>query len=212
MKKSLALLLALLLLALTACGGEKTGEEEQFIVYHILNECDPADMGTSDWPVSIDPATVEDNEAGNTVLLDLYSMEYYDAVELSQLKPGDGIVIENEVFTVESIEDTAKGKRLNGGLENDGYDLVALDGGVFRVSGYDDAATYIDVAGIHMNMPKDIVLKDGSAAPDAEAVVYEGDAAVADFLRSGAVALGPGNAVAHFTDGELTEIELVYTP
>ena len=214
MKKHLMFLLALgMLLALTACGGEKADEiEEPFVVNHLLNECDPSDMGTGEWPVSIDPATVEDNEAGNTVRLDLYSMEYYDAAELSRLKPGDGIIIENELFTVESMEDTENGKRINGGLENDGYDLVSLGGGVYRVSGYDDAATYIDVAGLNINMPKDIVLTDGSAAPDAEPAVYTGDVEVANFLRSGAVAIGPHNTLAHFTDGELTEIEIRYAP
>ena len=65
----------------------------------------------------------------------------YDAVEVSQLKEGDTIVIDGQDVVITSIDRT-NGVQINGGIDEGGYELGSVDGGVLHVWNLDDAIDY----------------------------------------------------------------------
>ena len=137
----------------------------------------------------------------------------YDAVEVSQLKEGDTIVIDGQDVVITSIDRT-NGVQINGGIDEGGideggYELGSVDGGVLRVWNLDDAIDYHPVGSVTLPLSADFKLIDSSDLEKGETTV-----SLADFvaLQGDAAVFARSNTQARITNGELFYVQRFYMP
>lgn len=100
-----------------------------------------------------------------TLTLTVYSEDIYDAVDISQLKAGDTIVYQGRNIVVAQIDDKDGFKTINGGIENDGADLQAGDGGTYRAIQLDDHAVYTTLGKATLPLADNLVVIDCGIEP-----------------------------------------------
>ena len=75
----------------------------------------------------------------------VYTYDVYDMVDIATLKEGDTIVIRGEEVVVTSLEQNNVGLIINGGIEENGYELCTDNTTVWFESGFNDAKSYYEV-------------------------------------------------------------------
>ena len=138
----------------------------------------------------------------------VYDYDRYDAVEVSQLKEGDTIVIDGQDVVITSIDRT-NGVQINGGIDEGGYELGTVDGGVLHVWNLDDAIDYHPVGSVTLPLSADFKLIDSSDLEKGETTV-----SLADFvaLQGDAAVFARSNTQARITNGELFYVQRFYMP
>ena len=236
MKKALAILLALSVLALSACAAKQATSDTQ------------EETGTETAAPSTDPAQTEDaqqsaqeakrieplpesldlnaltdatvaasfsaedisEKGGKTELsLTVYDYDVYDMVDISQLAVGDTIVVDGKDMVVTSREDKDGFVTINGGLEQGGVDLTSDDSGVYYAAGLDDAKSYHELGKITVPVAEGFVLTD-NADPEHPDETY----AASDLAKLAGESVGftASNTLATIEHGELTVLARSYTP
>lgn len=79
---------------------------------------------------------------GNNLTLTVWSKDIYDAVQVSQMKPGDTLVYRGEKMVVHEVEQVNSVIEINKGHYDGGASLAPLDGGVYRAYGYSGHANF----------------------------------------------------------------------
>lgn len=141
------------------------------------------------YAVSVDPENIEDamfytsikniNREDGVLSADftLYSMDLYDAVDITTMEAGDTIYVDGEDIAVTSVEEANPvdfndeyGARsviwVNGGIENGGAEFIAYDGGTFRYFGFDDHATFTELGTVRLEVSDDVEFVDSSDPGD----------------------------------------------
>ena len=85
---------------------------------------------------------------GNSLTLALWSMDLYDAVQVSQMKPGDTLVYRGEKMLVSEVEQEDAILTVNKGLYEGGAWLTPQGGGVYRAVESSDCATYTELGSV----------------------------------------------------------------
>ena len=166
--KKMTLLILALCLVLTGCGkkeeapaastqtpGKETVETapaasaEQADPAAVIN---PLPDGTMDnltdaiLAVSLEEGGAYVDDTGKMQMdVKIYTYDKYDMVDISLLKVGDIIVTHAGEVEVTSMEQTAAGILINGGLEEGGFDLVTDDSGIYFETGFNDAKNWYEV-------------------------------------------------------------------
>lgn len=234
MKKFIILILAFALL-LAGCAGSQnepkaeTEPREQEEITAPLTETeasavvqtaakiyplnDPVMENVSDaiLSVSLEEGDVYVDDAGKMQMdLKIYSYDKYDMVDISMLKAGDILVTASGEVEVLALERRGDGSvAVNGGLLEDGFDLVTDDDGIFYERGYNDAKNWHEVGEATIRVSVDFVCYDNSDLDAGEAVYYPGD-----FLN-GDIAIydfNPSNTTIRTENGQIVEMYRVYTP
>ena len=160
MKKFICLvMIGIMTWSLCACSSTK--EEANATVKPL-----PAPTETSDgifW-VAPDMSTFKEDGGSYSIDCNLYSEQYYDAVEFSKLKAGDIIKVNNEDIVVSTIETNDFGLTIiNGGIEEGGAEFMALEsGGVLQYSGFDGYPTYDDLGVKSFKISSNVVINDST--------------------------------------------------
>ena len=98
------------------------------------------------WPVAFNPGDILSGASGIYMNgVHIFTEDHYTLEDVDALTEGDTIMVEGEPIVVKTIARDG-GVAINGGLEGDGGVELWLDEetGDYRVSGYDDLATYTD--------------------------------------------------------------------
>ena len=236
MKKALAILLALSVLALSACAAKQATSDTQ------------EETGTETAAPSTDPAQTEDAQQsaqeakrieplpetldvnaltdatvaasfgaedisekdGKTeIALTVYDYDVYDMVDIAQLAVGDTIVVDGKDMVVMSREDKDGSIILNGGLEQGGVDLATDDNGVYYAVGMDDAKSYHELGKITVPVAEGFVLTDNSDLEHPDETYAASDLAK---LAASEPGFSANNTLATIEHGELTVLARSYTP
>ena len=167
-------------------------------------------------PAYIYTDSIEEKNGKTVVNVELYTADLYDAVEISQLKPGDIIRFDGDEMEVTTIDGDADYLIINGGLENGGFDLRANEGGTYCPSLFDDAGTYTFRGNAVLTISEDVVLRDSSDVEHiVDPVVTEGLEEVKKVLASEdeySPAFDPFNTTVRIENGVIVEIVRIYTP
>lgn len=76
----------------------------------------------------IDKSGINEANDGLTIKAEIYTMDTYDIVDISQMAKGDVIYINGQLFPIDTTEKNDLGLiNINGGLENGGTALIAED-------------------------------------------------------------------------------------
>ncbi len=237
MKKVLAILLALSVLALSACAAkqvssdtqEKPGEEvtdpkpdseqseesqtqpaqEAKRIEPLPESLDLNALTDATVAASFGAEDISEKDGKMEISLTVYDYDVYDMVDISQLAVGDTIVVDGKDMVVASREDKDGFVTINGGLEQGGVDLTSDDSGVYYAVGLDDAKSYHELGRITVPVAEGFVLTD-NADPEHPDETY----AASDLAKLAASERGftTNNTLATIEHGELTVLARSYTP
>ena len=116
--------------------------------------------------------TIKDFDIENgTLSFTAYNMELYDAAEISLMQIGDTLNIDGREIVIESIQDKDGELLINGGIDENGVNLISGEDGTYKAHGYDDYATYAEVGKSTLSFSEDLIVtdsyKDASAPVEA---------------------------------------------
>lgn len=229
MKKYLALLLALAMLALTACGTAQANTEnkntdapaenagqtlpvntvEAKRIEPLAETLDVSNLQDATVAVGFGSDAVHEQDGQMQVDLTIYSYDVYDMVDMSQLTVGDTIVVDGKDMLVSSREEENGVIAINGGYENDGAYFASGDDGVYYVIGPDDMKDYREIGKLTVPVSDDFVLTDNSDLSNPDKTYTAAD--LAQLAEEGA-GFQPANTLATLENGQLTTLTRSYTP
>lgn len=237
MKKALAILLALSVLALSACAAkqvnsdtqEKPGEEvtdqkpdseqseesqtqtaqEAKRIEPLPESLDLNALTDATVAASFGAEDISEKDGKTEIALTVYDYDVYDMVDISQLAVGDTIVVDGKDMVVASREDKDGFVTINGGLEQGGVDLTSDDSGVYYAVGLDDAKSYHELGKIAVPVAEGFVLTDNSDLEHSDETYAASDLAKLAASEPGFTA---NNTLATIEHGELTVLARSYTP
>ena len=236
MKKALAILLALSVLALSACAAkqvnsdtqkdvsaetaapsadpEQTEDAQQSAqeakrVEPLPETLDVNALTDATVAASFSAEDISEKDGKTQITLTVYDYDVYDMVDVAQLAVGDTIVVDGKDMVVTSREDKDGFVTINGGLEQGGVDLTSDDSGVYYAVGMDDVKSYHELGRITVPVAEGFVLTD-NADPEHPDETY----AASDLAKLAASEPGftANNTLATIEYGELTVLARSYTP
>ena len=233
MKKVLAILLAISVLALSACAAKQVNSDTQKDSNTAETEQKPGSEQTEQ-PAQeakrIEPLTesldlnaltdatvaasfgaddISETDGKTELTLTVYDYDIYDMVDIAQLAVGDTIVVDGKDMVVTSREDENGFVTINGGLEQGGVDLTSDDSGVYYAVGMDDAKSYHELGKITVPVAEGFVLTDNSDPDHPDETYAASDLAELAASEPGFTA---NNTLATIEHGELTVLARSYTP
>ena len=142
--------------------------------------------------------------------LKIYSYDQYDMVDISMLKVGDILVTHTGEVEVAALDRKENGTILiNGGLDENGFDLITNETGVYYECGYSDAKNWHEIGEATIRVSVDFMYYDTSDLDKGEILYYPGDfliGAVTDYNFT------PHNTTIRVENGQIIEMHRVYTP
>ena len=233
MKKVLAILLALSVLALSACaakqansdtqkdsntaeteqkpGSEQTEQPAQGAkrIEPLAESLDLNALTDATVAASFGAEDISEKDGKTEITLTVYDYDIYDIVDISLLAVGDTIVVDGKDMVVASREDKDGFVTINGGLEQGGVDLTSDDSGVYYAVGMDDAKSYHELGRITVPVAEGFVLTDNSDPEHPDETYTASDLAK---LAGEGVGFTANNTQATIEHGELTVLARSYTP
>lgn len=236
MKKALAILLALSVLALSACAAkqvnsdtqkdvsaetaapsadpEQTEDAQQSAqeakrVEPLPETLDVNALTDATVAASFSAEDISEKDGKTQITLTVYDYDVYDMVDVAQLAVGDTIVVDGKDMVVTSREDKDGFVTINGGLEQGGVDLTSDDSGVYYAVGMDDVKSYHELGRITVPVAEGFVLTDNSDLEHPDETYAASDLAKLAASEPGFTA---NNTLATFEHGELTVLARSYTP
>ena len=97
---------------------------------------------------------------GNSLTLAVWSMDLYDAVQVSQMKPGDTLVYRGENMVVNEVGHEEGMVTVNNGLYEGGAWLIPVGGGIYRAIESSDLATYTELGSVSLPIDEGLVFID----------------------------------------------------
>ena len=224
-------------IALTACGGSGTPASTPAssavpASSHVAEEgvTEPIDLLTGtlddlDDPdtVTFIPASIVSGVQDGKLTAKVFSYDRYKKEDVENLAVGDKItfheegaawnqVVNAEVTSVER-NDQYHLVSINGGMEQPGgLDLKLEDDDTYRTMTFDDYPLYYEMGEKTMPLAEDVVLKDSSADPQAEAVETDGTDAVAEAVNAEPDGWMPNNTLVFTEDGTISSIVRIWVP
>ena len=152
-----------------------------------------------------------DDNSALQILAAVYAYDLYDAVELSQMKTGDTLVIRSQEIPITSLEYSTYGSLIiNGGLDVGGYEFYTDENTVYYETGYSDMKAWREIGIVTLPVSSEFVYTDSSDL-DNEPVLYYYD----DLLPSNSSIdyhFTPQNTSLVIENGMVIAMNRIYTP
>ena len=195
-------------IALTACGGSGTpaSTPASSVVpasSHVVEEGVTEPINLLTWTLddlddtqttTFVSASITSGVQNGKLTAKVFGYDIYKKEEIEKLAVGDKIIFHEEgaaqdqcvITEVKSIErnDQHHFVSINGGMEQPGGLDLKLEDDAYRTMTFDDYPVYYEMGEKTMPLAEDVVLKDSSADPQAEAVETTGADAVAAAINA----------------------------
>lgn len=224
-------------IALTACGGSGTPASTPAssavpASSHVAEEGVTEPINLQTWTLddlddtqttTFVSASITSGVQNGKLTAKVFSYDLYKKEDIENLAVGDKITFHeegaawNQVMNdaVTSIEknDEYHLVSINGGMEQpSGLDLKLEDDDTYRTMTFDDYPLYYEMGEKTMPLAEDVVLKDSSADPQAEAVETDGTDAVAEAVNAEPDGWMPNNTLVFTEDGTISSIVRIWVP
>ncbi|MDY3038657.1 MAG: hypothetical protein SOR88_01005 [Roseburia inulinivorans] len=148
---------------------------------------------------------------GYELTVEIGAYDTYAPEDIENLKAGDKIqVCQNEV-TVDTVEVNDSYVSINGGIEQDGVDLIR-DNDIYRTFSMDDQPMYYTVGTITIPVDTECTLEDHSDYDkEPDGVVYEYDQ-LKEMIANSDTAFYFGNTSITVRQGKIAQIVRIWTP
>ena len=222
-------------IALTACGGSGTPASTPAssavpASSHVAEEGVTEPINLLTWTlddlddpdaVTFIPASIVSGVQDGKLTAKVFGYDIYKKEDIENLAVGDKITFHeegaawNQVVNdaVTSIEknDEYHLVSINGGIEAGGVELT-LDHDVYRTVTFDDYPLYYEMGEKTMPLADDVVLKDSSADPQADAVETTGAQAVAAAINADPDNWTVYNTTLVVQEGKIVEVRRIWVP
>lgn len=224
-------------IALTACGGSGTPASTPAsstvpASSHVAEEGVTEPINLQTWTLddlddtqttTFVSASITSGVQNGKLTAKVFGYDIYKKEEIENLAVGDKITFHEEgaaqdqcvTTEVKSIErnDQHHLVSINGGMEQPGgLDLKLEDDDTYRTMTFDDYPLYYEMGEKTMPLAEDVVLKDSSADPQAEAVETTGADAVAEAVNAEPDGWMPNNTLVFTEDGTISSIVRIWVP
>ena len=223
-------------IALTACGGSGTpaSTPASSVVpasSHVAEEGVTEPINLLTWTlddlddtqtITFVSAAITSGVQNGKLTAKVFSCDIYKKEEIEKLAVGDKIIFHEEgaaqdqcvITEVKSIErnDQHHLVSINGGMEQPGGLDLKLEDDVYRTMTFDDYPVYYEMGEKTMPLAEDVVLKDSSADPQAEAVETTGADAVAAAINADPDNWTTYNTTLVVQGGKVLEVRRIWGP
>ena len=224
-------------IALTACGGSgaPASAPASSVVpasSHVAEEGVTEPINLRTWTlddldredtVTFIPAEITSGVQDGSLTAKIFSYDLYKKEDVENLAVGDKITSHEEgaawnqfvTVAVKSIEknDQHHLVSINGGMEQPGgLDLKLEDDDTYRTMTFDDYPLYYEMGEKTMPLAENVVLKDSSADPQAEAVETTGVDAVAAAINADPDNWTTYNTTLVVQGGKVLEVRRIWVP
>ena len=223
-------------IALTACGGSGTpaSTPASSVVpasSHVAEEGVTEPINLLTWTlddlddtqtITFVSAAITSGVQNGKLTAKVFSCDIYKKEEIEKLAVGDKIIFHEEgaaqdqcvITEVKSIErnDQHHLVSINGGMEQPGGLDLKLEDDVYRTMTFDDYPLYYEMGEKTMRLAEDVVLKDSSADPQAEAVETTGADAVAAAINADPDNWTTYNTTLVVQGGKVLEVRRIWVP
>lgn len=154
---------------------QSTGDKKQ--IKPLPNTIDMNNLDNCTVAVSFDESDAYVDDTGvMQIEVTVYTYDLYDMVDVASLKQGDTIIIRDMEVLINSVEQNDYGTlMINGGLENNGYELFHDDSGVWYECGYSDVKSYYEIGEATIRVSPEFELYDSSDPDKGEVIYFPGD-------------------------------------
>jgi hypothetical protein len=161
--------------------------------------------------ISLDEGDAYVDDTGKMQMdLKIYSYDKYDMVDISMLKVGDILVTHAGEVEITALAHRENGTILiNGGLDENGFDLVTDETGVFYECGYSDAKNWYEIGEATIRVSVDFMYHDTSDLDKGEILYYPGDFLIGEVPD---YHFTPYNTTIRVENGQIMEMYRVYIP
>ena len=223
-------------IALTACGGSGTPASTPAssavpASSHVAEEGVTEPINLLTWTlddlddpdtVTFVPASIVSGVQDGKLTAKVFSYDLYKKEDIENLAVGDKITFHEEgaaqdqcvTTEVKSIErnDQHHFVSINGGMEQPGGLDLKLEDDTYRTMTFDDYPLYYEMGEKTMPLAEDVVLKDSSADPQAEAVETTGADAVAATINADPDNWTTYNTTLVVQGGKVLEVRRIWVP
>ena len=180
-------------------------------VVHPLPDSTMENLSDSIVSISLEKGGTYLDETGKLNMeFTVYSYDRYDMVDISMLKVGDTLVTHAGELEIISLESTGNASiSINGGLYENGFDLVTDDDGIFYECGYNDSKNWYEVGKAILPISADFEYHDYSDLDQGEKVYYAGSFLtdeVSDYHFT------PDSTTIRVENGQIVAMDRVYIP
>ena len=223
-------------IALTACGGSGTpaSTPASSVVpasSHVAEEGVTEPINLLTWTlddlddtqtITFVSAAITSGVQDGKLTAKVFSCDIYKKEEIKKLAVGDKIIFHEEgaaqdqcvITEVKSIErnDQHHLVSINGGMEQPGGLDLKLEDDAYRTMTFDDYPVYYEMGEKTMPLAENVVLKDSSADPQAEAVETTGADAVAAAINADPDNWTTYNTTLVVQGGKVLEVRRIWVP
>lgn len=140
----------------------------------------------------------------------IYTYDLFDMVDIAGLKAGDIIVTHAGEVTISSVERNELGTVfINGGLEEDGFDLFSDGGGVYYEIGFNDTKSWHEVGQATLRVSDELEFRDNIDPDKGEQIYYAGSFLVGEVTDYN---FTPYNTTIRTENSQVVSMERIYTP
>ena len=140
----------------------------------------------------------------------IYTYDKFDMVDISSLKVGDILVTHAGEVEITALTRTESGAVLiNGGLDENGFDLITDETGIFYERGYNDAKNWYEIGQATIRVSVDFEYHDTSDPEAGEILYYPGSFLIGEVTDYN---FTPYNTTIRVEGGQIMEMHRVYTP
>ena len=223
-------------IALTACGGSGTPASTPAssavpASSHVVEEGVTEPINLLTWTLddlddtqttTFVSAAITSGVQDGKLTAKVFGYDIYKKEEIEKLAVGDKIIFHEEgaaqdqcvITEVKSIErnDQHHFVSINGGMEQPGGLDLKLEDDTYRTMTFDDYPLYYEMGEKTMPLAEDVVLKDSSADPQAEAVETTGADAVAAAINADPDNWTTYNTTLVVQGGKVLEVRRIWVP
>lgn len=229
MKKNLfvTMLVVLTVVAATGCGASApdaetmvntetgTNTEESEAVVKPLYPLETAQDALADggYSVSFTADDLMKTDAGYELTVEVYEYDRYEMEAIDNLESGSKIQFCNKEITVDKVEKNSETGfvLINGGIENDGIELMEEDG-VYRTVTFNDYPVYYSVGKVTIPLADDITFEDQAASEQESDQPIVGLKDLPDAIENSDISFGCNNTVITVRQEQIVQIIRYWVP
>ena len=192
-----------------------TDTEESEAVVKPLYPLETAQDALADggYSVSFTADDLVKTDAGYELTVEVYEYDRYEMEAIDNLESGSKIQFCNKEITVDKVEKNSGTGfvQINGGIENDGIELMEEDG-LYRTVTFDDYPVYYSVGKVTIPLADDITFEDQAASEQESDQPIAGLKDLPDAIENSDISFGCNNTVITVRQEQIVQIIRYWVP